>query len=76
MILRFGQYECRGESLGIFLQKNYIKRYGPVLTVLIALGYNIDKFVCAGVRGGRVLLVFGGGENAQTKGDRKVLQDG
>lgn len=76
MILRFGQYECRGESLGIFLQKNYIKRCGLALTVLIALGYNIDKFVCAGVRGGRVLLAFGGGENAQIKGDRKVLQDG
>lgn len=75
MILRFGQYECRGAPRHIFT-KNYIKRYGMVLTVLIALGYNIDKFVCAGVRGGRVLLVFGGGENAQTKGDRKVLQDG
>ena len=75
MILRFGQYECRGVPRHIFTKKLH-KRCGLALTVLIALGYNIDKFVCAGVRGGRVLLVFGGGENAQIKGDRKVLQDG
>lgn len=59
-----------------FYKKNYVKRRVRALTVLATRGYNIDKFVCAGVRGGRVLLVFGGGENAQIKGDRKVLQDG
>lgn len=46
------------------------------MTVLAELGYNIYKFVLAPLFGAGGLFIFGGGENAQTKGDRKVLQDG
>ena len=46
------------------------------MTVLATRGYNIDKFVLAPLFGAGGLFIFGGGENAQIKGDRKVLQDG
>lgn len=68
--------KARNESLGIFLQKNYVKRRVRALTVLATRGYNIYKFVLAPLFGAGGLFIFGGGENAQIKGDRKVLQDG